>query len=60
MIQSAIQDLNDALVILAKMERKRPGSLKEPGEELNEFQQRIQRNLAEITEKLNRLRQDAP
>jgi len=58
LIQSVIRDLRYALAILAEIEGKRPGSRKEPRGELNEFQQRIQRNLAEITEKLNRLRHD--
>jgi prefoldin subunit 5 len=59
-MQAAIKKLHDAVAILAKIEKKRPESLQEPREELHEFRQRIERNLAEITEKLNRLRQDTP
>jgi uncharacterized phage infection (PIP) family protein YhgE len=59
-MQAAIQKLHDAMAILAEIEKKRPESLQEPREELHEFRQRTERNLAEISEKLNRLRQDAP
>lgn len=57
-MQAAIQKLHDAAAILSEIDRKRPGSLQEPQKELYEFRQRTERNLAEITEKLKKLRQD--
>jgi hypothetical protein len=50
-IQQAIRDLQDAAIVMAHLEKKKSEELRD----LNEFRRRTERNLAEITDKLNGL-----
>ena len=56
--EQAIKDLQDNLVVIAEIERRQsaiPREHAESRQEPDEYQRRINRNLAEITQKLNRL-----
>lgn len=56
--EQAIKDLQDNLVVIAEIERRRSRMLLERSEhigELIEYRRRIDHNLAEITDKLNGL-----
>ncbi len=51
-MQAAIKELQQAMALLADIERPQSGLFLDQS---NELQRRIRKNLAEITEKLNRL-----
>ena len=56
--EQAIKDLQDNLVVIAEIERRQSAILREHTErlaEIDEYRQRTDRNLREITDKLNRL-----
>ena len=50
-MQVAIKELQDAMVVMAHMEKTQTDHLRD----LREFQRRTEQNLAEITDKLNGL-----
>ena len=50
-MQAAIRELQDAMVVMAHLEKKQSEHLVE----LQEFRHRTEQNLAEITDKLNGL-----
>jgi hypothetical protein len=50
-MQAAIKDLQDAVVVMAHIEKQQS----EHTRELRQFQHRTEKNLAEITDKLNGL-----
>jgi hypothetical protein len=50
-MQTAIRELQDAMVVMAHLEKKQSEHLVE----LQEFRHRTEQNLAEITDKLNGL-----
>ena len=61
-MEQVIKDLQDTLIVIAEIEKRQSTLLREHGErdvrleaESLEFRRRIDQNLAEITEKLNRL-----
>jgi hypothetical protein len=61
-IERAIKDLQETLIVIAEIEKRQSTLPREHGErnvrleaESLEFRRRIDQNLAEITEKLNRL-----
>lgn len=55
-MQAAIQELQDAMVILGNIEPRRPAGIPTGRlAEIDEYRRRTERNLVEITEKLNRL-----
>lgn len=57
-IEQAIKDLQDALVVIAEIEKRQSAMLRDHAEhlgELLEFRRRTDQNLAEITDKLNGL-----
>ncbi len=64
-LEKAVQDLQDNLVVLAEIERRQSALLREHSEmivdlvrlnnEAAQFRVRTEQNLAEITDKLNRL-----
>ncbi len=56
--EQAIRELQDNLVVIAEIERRQSGMLREHAEILREtilFRRRTEQNLAEITDKLNGL-----
>jgi hypothetical protein len=56
-MQAAMKELQEAMLILAHIEKTQSVSheLAQPDSRSEELQRRIEKNLAEITEKLNRL-----
>jgi len=57
-IERAIKDLQDAMIVIAEIEKRQSAMLREHAEhlgELLEFRRRTDQNLAEITDKLNGL-----
>ena len=57
-MQAAIQELQDAMVVMAYVEKRQSEMLKFHTEhlaEIDEFRRRTDQNLAEITDKLNGL-----
>jgi len=57
-IEQAIKDLQDAMIVIAEIEKRQSALLREHAEhlgELLEFRRRTDQNLAEITDKLNGL-----
>jgi hypothetical protein len=57
-IEQAIKDLQDALIVIAEIEKRQSAMLRDHAEhlaELLEFRRRTDQNLAEITDKLNGL-----
>ena len=50
-MQAAIKDLQDAVVVMAHIEKQQSEHIRE----LRQFQHRTEQNLAEITDKLNGL-----
>ena len=55
---AAIKELQDAVIIMAHLEKRQSEMLKEHSERIvriEEYHQRIELNLAEITDKLNGL-----
>ena len=50
-MQAAIKDLQDAVVVMAHIEKQQS----EHNRDLREFQRRTEQNLGEITDKLNGL-----
>ncbi|MSV35854.1 MAG: hypothetical protein EXQ47_09685 [Bryobacterales bacterium] len=57
-IEQAVKDIQDTLVVIAQIEKRQSAMLREHAEhrgELLEFRRRTDRNLAEITGKLNGL-----
>jgi hypothetical protein len=50
-MQAAIKDLQDAVVVMAHIEKQQSEHLRD----LRQFQHRTEQNLAEITDKLNGL-----
>jgi transcription elongation GreA/GreB family factor len=56
-MQAAMKELQESMVILAHIEKTRSAGrdLAQPDSRSEELQRRIEKNLAEITEKLNRL-----
>jgi predicted DNA-binding ArsR family transcriptional regulator len=50
-MQAAIKDLQDAVVVMAHIEKQQSEHIRE----LRQFQHRTEQNLAEITDKLNSL-----
>jgi hypothetical protein len=64
-MEEAIKELQDAMVVMAHLEKRQPEILKQHArmiethdaylQELHEFRRRTDQNLAEITDKLNGL-----
>lgn len=57
-MERAIKELQDALIVIAEIEKRQSALLREHAEhlgELEEFRRRTGQNLAEITDKLNGL-----
>ena len=57
-MERAIKELQDALIVIAEIEKRQSALLREHAEhlgELEEFRRRTDQNLAEITDKLNGL-----
>lgn len=56
--KQAIRELQDNLLVIAEIERRQSAMLKDHAEHMGElfgYRQRIEQNLAEITDKLNGL-----
>ena len=57
-MDAAIKELQDAMVVIAHIEKRQSELLKEHSERIvriEEYHQRVEMNLAEITDKLNGL-----